>query len=153
MSRSTPCPDRCGQRGFGAVAAIVVLVVLAVIAAAVVKLGHAQQSGIAQEVQAARAAQAAQAGVEWGLFQALRAGSCGTTTLDLTADLGMSVTVSCTAAGFKEGVQESDGSTPRALTVYTINAIACNASACPDASRAVTPTYVERRRVVTATDG
>jgi MSHA biogenesis protein MshP len=140
-----------GQRGFGAVAAIVVLVVLAVIAAAVVKLGNAQQSGIAQELQAARAAQAAQAGLEWGLYRALRSGSCGTSTLDLSADLGMHVTVSCTSSSYGEGLQD-DGVTPRTLNVYTISAIACNASACPDATQAVTPYYVERRRVVNATD-
>jgi len=140
------------QRGFGAVAAIVVLVVLAVIAAAVTKLGSSQQSGIAQELQAARAAQAAQAGLEWGLYRALRSGSCGTTTLDLSADLGMHVTVSCSSSSYGEGLQD-DGITPRTVNVYTISAIACNATSCPDASRAVTPYYVERSRVVNATDG
>jgi MSHA biogenesis protein MshP len=140
------------QRGFGAVAAIVVLVVLAVIAAAVVKLAGSQQGNIAQELQAARAAQAAQAGLEWGLYRALRGGSCGTSTLDLSADLGMRVTVSCTASSYGEGVQD-DGVTPRTLTVYTIDAVACNAASCPDAAKAVTPYYVERRRVVNATDG
>lgn len=138
------------QRGFGAVAAIVVLVVLAVIAAAVVKLGNSQQTGIAQELQAARAAQAAQAGLEWGLYRALRSSSCGTNTLDLSADLGMRVTVSCSSASYGEGLK--DDGTARTLNVYTISAIACNSTSCPDASKAVTPHYVERRRVVNATD-
>lgn len=139
------------QRGFGAVAAIVVLVVLAVIAAAVVRLAGAQQGGVAQQIQAARAAQAAQAGAEWGLYQALRNNSCGSSTLDLSADLGMHVTVSCSVATYNEG--ESSPGTAQQRRVYTIDVTACNATSCPDASKAVTPYYVERRRVVSATDG
>ncbi|MEW6703933.1 MAG: MSHA biogenesis protein MshP [Pseudomonadota bacterium] len=143
--------SRRSQRGLGAVAAIVVLVVLATIAAAVVRLSTSQQAGIAQELQAARASQAAQAGIEWGLYQALRSGSCGSSTLDLTADLGMSVAVSCAAAAYNEGL--TDAGANRSITVYTIDAVACNSASCPDAARAVTPHYVERRRQVSATDG
>lgn len=138
------------QRGFGAVAAIVVLVVLAVIAAAVVRLSSSEQTGVAQELQAARATQAAQAGLEWGLYQALRNNSCGSSTLDLSADLGMRVTVTCSASSFNEGLKD-DGST-NTLRVFTIDAVACNSTACPDAGKAVTPHYVERRRQVSATD-
>jgi MSHA biogenesis protein MshP len=144
-----PSASRRRTRGLGAVAAIVVLVVLATTAAAVVRLSTTEQTGLSQQVQAARASQAAQAGVEWGLFQALRNSSCATTTLDLSTDLGMHVTVSCSTAAYSEGV--ADTGVPRTLTVYTIDAVACNASACPDASRAVTPHYVERRRQVHAT--
>jgi MSHA biogenesis protein MshP len=141
----------CGpQCGFGAVAAIVVLVVLSAIAAAVVRLNTSEQGGIAQQVQGARALQAAQAGIEWGLYQALRNGSCSTATLDLSADLGMHVSVSCSAAPYTEG-QDSSG-VNQVLHVYTIDAVACNSSSCPDASMAVTPGYVERRRQVSATD-
>lgn len=138
------------QRGFGAVAAIVVLVVLAAISAAVVRLSTSEQSGIATQMQGARALQAAQAGIEWGLYQALRNGSCGTSTLDLSADLGMHVTVSCSSAAYNEGLTSAGANQP--LHVYTIDAVACNSSSCPDASMAVTPTYVERRRQVSATD-
>jgi MSHA biogenesis protein MshP len=137
------------SRGFGVIAAILVLVVLATIAAAVVRLSTSQQSGFAQQVTAARAAQAAQAGAEWGLFQALRNGSCAsTTTLDLSTDLGMHVTVSCSTGTYNEGELPAGGAAP--VKVYTIDAVACNSAACPDASRAVTPFYVERRRQVHA---
>jgi MSHA biogenesis protein MshP len=139
------------QRGLGAVAAIVVLVVLAVIAAAVVRLSTSQQTGVAQQLQAARAAQAAQAGIEWGLYQALRNSSCGSSTLDLSADLGMRVSVSCSVFTYNEGESAEGVAQPR--RVYTIDATACNSTACPDAARATGPHYVERRRVVSATDG
>ncbi|MED5620369.1 MSHA biogenesis protein MshP [Ideonella sp. BN130291] len=146
------------MRGLGAIAAIVVLVVMAAMAAAVVRLGSAEQNGFAQQLNASRASQAAQAGAEWGLYQALRGGwtTCaGTTqTLDLSTDLGMRVTVSCSSTLYNEGESASTPGTPQQRRLYTIDAVACNAAtACPDASRAVTPNYVERRRQVHATDG
>lgn len=141
------------QRGLGAVAAVLVLVMLAALAAAIVRLGSAQQTGFSQQIDATRANLAAQAGIEWGLYQALRSGSCaGGTTLDLGAELGMRVTVSCSRTAYNEGESDSAPGTPRVLGVYTIDAIACNAAACPDAAAAVTPHYVERRRQVHATD-
>ncbi len=142
------------QRGLGAIAAIVVLVLLAALAAAIVRLGASQQSALAQDVQAERAAQAARAGIEWGLYQAFKgswttcAGS--SQTLDLTADTGMRVTVSCSATAYNEG--EQDVGTARTVRVYTIDAVACPASTCPDAAMAAQPGYVERRRQVHATD-
>lgn len=144
-----PCP----QRGFGALAAIIVLVMLAAMAAAVVRLSSAQQMGTAQDVDAARAAQAARAGLEWGLYQAFRGTwtSCSgaSQTLDLTADLGMRVTVGCSSTLYNEG--ESAPGVPQAVRVYTIDAVACNATAsCPDASRASGPAYVERRLQIQA---
>ena len=64
--------------------------------------------------------------------------------LDLTADLGMRVTVSCNSTVYNEG--ESAPGVPQTVRVYTIDAVACNATAsCPDASRATGPAYVERR--------
>ena len=140
-----------GQRGLGAIAAILVLVVLAVIAAAVVRLASTQQTGFAQQLDAARAGQAAQAGLEWGLFRALRNGSCAASAGFDIAELGMHVNVSCSAGSFKEGLDDSGA--VQARTVYTIDAVACNAATCPDAARAVTSTYVERRRRVQAVDG
>lgn len=138
------------QRGLGAIAAILILVVLATIAAAVVRLSTSQQGGFAQQVTAARAAQAAQAGAEWGLFQALRNGSCAaSSTLDLSADLGMRVTVGCSSATYQEGEQAGGGSQP--VIVYTVDAIACNSSTCPDNAKATGAFYVERRRQVQAT--
>ncbi|HJV71578.1 MSHA biogenesis protein MshP [Ideonella sp.] len=146
---------RTAQCGFGAIAAILVLVLLAGLAAAVVRLSNTQQIGSAQELDAARAAQAARAGIEWGLFQAFRgswtACSGHSQTLDLSSDLGMRVTVTCHSSQFNEG--ESAPDVPQAVRVYTLDAIACNGTAaCPDATRATGPTYVERRMQIHASD-
>lgn len=140
-----------GQRGFGAIAAIVILVIMATISAALVRLGTTQQLTSAQDVLSARAWQAARAGNEWGLYQALRAGSCaGTASLDLRAATGFLVTVSCSARSFNEG--ETSPDVPLVITTYNIEAVACNtgAAACPDAVLAATPGYVERKRMVMA---
>ncbi len=142
------------QRGLGALAAVVVLVMLSLMAATIVRLGTGQQTVLAQDLLAERAAQAARAGIEWGLHQAFKgswttcAGS--SQTLDLTADTGMRVTVSCSATAYNEG--EQDVGTARTVRVYTIDAVACPASTCPDAAMAAQPGYVERRRQVHATD-
>ena len=143
------------ERGFGVIAAIVVLVVLAALAAAVVRLGTVAQTTSAQSVLAARAMQAARAGTEWGLYQAFKGSwttcSGASQTLDLTADTGFRVTVSCDSSRFYEG--ESAPGTPRQVRLFAIDAVACNGSAtCPDNTRATTQGYVERRRQVQATD-
>ena len=149
---------RASQRGLGAVAAVIVLVLLATLAAAIVRLNWAQQIGNAQDVTVSRAAQAAQAGIQWGLYQALKIGgtwkaSCGAAqTLDLRGDTGFRVTVSCASSDYFEG--ESIAGTPQLLRLYTLTAVACNGAAatCPDAASIATPTYVERRQEVQAVD-
>ena len=152
------------QRGLGAVMAIVVLVILAGLAAAMLKFGTAQQLTSAQDVQSARAWSAARSGTEWGLYQALVAGNCSTAgvfphTLNLSADTGFWVTVSCSEANppatpYNEG--ESQSGTPVQVRVYTIEAIACSAptaaSTCPNDAAATSPGYVERARRVIATN-
>ena len=144
------------QRGFGAIAAIVVLVILASLAAAVVSLSSTQQLASAQDVQSAKAWQAARAGNEWGLYRALKDGACAAIsgkTLDLTADTGFHVTVTCSSLPYSEG--EDDATLqPRPLTVYQLKAVACPVAAgCPANGAAVAGAgYVERTRVVLATD-
>jgi MSHA biogenesis protein MshP len=140
--------------GFGAIAAILVLVVLASLAAAIVRIGHATQTGSAQDILGARAWAAARAGTEWGLYQALKGGwstcSGASQTLDLTADTGMRVTVRCTSLRYNEG--EDDTGAVQTLRLYTLDAVACNSTGtCPDDTRAVQPGYIERRRQVQAT--
>lgn len=139
-----------GQRGFGAIVAIVILVIMATLAAGLARLGTTQQATSTQDILSARAWQAARAGGEWGLYWALRNGSCAnaTGTLDLRATTGFSVSVSCASKIFNEG--EASPGTPRAITTYTIDAVACNSAACPDAALAATPGYVERARQVIA---
>lgn len=160
------------QNGFGAIAAIVVLVILAVLSAAIVSLSSVQQIGSAQDVMSARAWQAARAGNEWGLFQALTpagtwsqgavsdlcpaAGALGhgaqvTQTLDLNVDTGFRVTVYGDCWRYNEG--ESTPGTAQTVRIYRIRAVACPAATCPAADATVAgPGYVERTRVVLATD-
>jgi MSHA biogenesis protein MshP len=135
-------------QGLGAIAAILVLVSLAALAAAVIRLSTAQQIGSVQELGAARATQAARAGLQWGLYQAFKGSwatcSGASQTLDLSADYGMRVTVSCNSSPYNEG--ESAPGTPQAVRVFTIEAVACNSTgSCPDNTRATGPAYVERR--------
>lgn len=148
---------RRGQRGFGAIAALFVLVILAALAAAIVRFGSVAQSSSAQEVLATRALRAARAGTEWGLYQAFKGSwttcSSASQTLDLTSDTGFHVTVSCDSRSFNEG--QSDVPTPGTVVtvrMYTIDAVACNSTTCPDNSRASTPGYIERRQQVHASN-
>ncbi|MDT7836893.1 MSHA biogenesis protein MshP [Aquabacterium sp. OR-4] len=131
---------------------IIVLVTLAGLAAAVLRLGQQAQITSTQDVLALRAAAAARAGIEWGLYQAFKGSwtSCSNTSqaLDLNADLGMVVSVSCDSRLYNEG--ESAPGVAQTLRVYTIEALACNAAACPDAAAAVRTGYVERRRQIHA---
>ena len=142
------------QEGFGAIVAIVILVILALMAAAIVSIGTAQQVTSAQDMMSARVWQAARAGDEWGLFQALKNGSCvggAGTTLDLNADTGAHVTVTCDAWVYNEG--ETVPGTAKSVTVYRITAVACPAATCPVNTPAVAGVgYIERTRVVLATN-
>lgn len=144
------------QGGLGAVAVLIVLVVLAGLAAAIVRLGSSAAQASAMDVSAARALQAAQAGSQWGLYQALKGSwtTCAgaSQTLDFSAQLGMFVTVSCNSSLYNEGENPASPGTAKTVRVYTIDAIACNATACPDNTRALSPGYVERRKIVQASD-
>jgi MSHA biogenesis protein MshP len=145
------------QAGFGAIAAIVILVILASLAAAMVKFGYVAQLSSAQDTLTARATSAVRTGNEWGLYQALKGGwaACAgvVQTLDLSADTGFQVTVTCDSTAYNEG--ESAPGTPHTVRLYSIDAVACNTPLaaepkCPNNAAAAFPAYVERRRQVTA---
>jgi MSHA biogenesis protein MshP len=142
------------SRGMGAVTVIVVLVVLAGMGTAIVRLNTAAQATAAQAVLAARAAQAARAGLQYGLYQALKGTwttcSGASTTLDLSSENGMHVTVGCSSTLYNEG--ESAPGTARTLRLYTLDAVACNSGTCPDNTLVARPGYVERRWQIHATD-
>ncbi|WP_088285564.1 MSHA biogenesis protein MshP [Ideonella sp. A 288] len=146
-----PCPTR-PRRGLGAVAIIVVLVALSALAAAIVRLGMGAQASTARDLMGTRASLAARSGIEWGLYQAFKGSwttcSGASQTLDLRSDHGLYVTVQCDSATYNEG--ESAPGVPRTVRVYTLDAVACPATSCPDASASAQPGYVERRRVVHA---
>ncbi len=145
------------QQGMGMVTAVIVLVMLATLAAAVVRLSFTEETTSGQDLMGARAAQAASTGIEWGLYQAVNtsgswsACSNASKTLDLRADMGMWVTVTCNAQTYYEG--KSDAFTDRPLVVYTLEAVACNGTnACPDNTRVGSVGYVERKRAVQASN-
>jgi len=148
------------QQGFGAIAAIVILVILAVMGAAIVGISTSQQISSAQDVMSAKAWQAARAGNEWGLFKALSSTTpadtwktCSnlTQTIDLTADAGFNVTVTCNSWAFNEG--ESTAGVAKVVRVFRITAVACPAATCPATDASVTGLgYVERTRTVLATN-
>jgi MSHA biogenesis protein MshP len=141
---------RWSLRGFGSIAILVVLVMLAALAAAIVRLSATAQSSSALDTLGTRADQAARAGVEWGLYQAFKGSwtTCAgaSQALDLRSDMGMMVTVTCTSSTYNEG--ETAPGVPKVLRVYTIDAVACNSSTCPDNTRPAQGSYVERRRQV-----
>lgn len=150
------------QNGFGVIAAIMVLVVLGMFAAAIVKFGTGQAMGSAQDVSSAQAWQSARAGLEWGLYRAVRPGqpwhtvagcnAASATPVSFRVDGGMMVSVRCEARDYNEGEVLVAGSLqPRVVRHFVVTATACGSStACPDASAAVKPGYVERMRQVSA---
>ena len=115
-------PGMQRQRGVGLVTAIFLLVVIAGLAAAMVTVFTSQQSSSQLDQQGTRAYQAARAGIEWGLFRARQANSCGAKnsfTLPNTSMLGaFTVTVTCVATPGPGG--------DAATTTTVIRAIACN---------------------------
>ncbi len=136
------------QQGFGLITVAVVLVLLAVLTAAVVRVGAAGQQSVNGELLASRADQAARAAVEWGMYQALKgswaACSNATQTLDLGTDFGLNAMVSCNSVQYNEGADPANPTQPLTVRIYSINAVACNSSTCPDNARAQQANYVER---------
>ena len=145
---------KMSERGFGAIMAIIVLVVLAALAAAIVRFGSVAQATGTQNLLSARVSQAARAGTEWGLYQAFKGSwtTCSGTsqTLDLSSSTGFRVTVSCDSRSFNEG--ESSPGVARVVRIYTIDAVACSSTVCPDNAAATGPNYIERRHQVHASD-
>lgn len=136
--------NRARSGGFAAIAAIFVLVVLAGMGVALVTISSAQQRSSAFDALGSQAYQAARAGIEVGVYQALRNDTCANTTVDLTGGLAaFSVQLQCTVTSHVEAA------TP-ATRLFHITATACNRTSCPGTADA---TYVERqlRAVVAGT--
>ena len=127
------------ERGFSIAAAIFLLVVLAALAAFMVTVGGLQQTSSALDVQGARAYQAARAGIEWGVYRALRDNACAGATFSPGGDLSeFTVTVTATATIYRE-------LTAADKTICQIVATACNQPAGGICPGAVGPFYVERQ--------
>ena len=143
--RITPQPRcrRCWlwiEGGFSLVSAIFLLVVLSALGAAMVNIFTVHQASSAMDVQGARAYQAARAGIEWGLYQQLRLGSCASTT-------SFALPSGTTLSSFTVSVEcvKTAGSTT-ALDHYTVTSTACNQAspACPPTTLGNNPDYVQR---------
>ena len=148
---NTQATQHKNQLGFGAIAAIVILVILAVLAGAIISISTSQQTTSAQDVMSSRAWQAARAGNEWGLYQALRNNSCSASSpLDLSSETGFYVTVYCDSWLYEEVDPNTGENTVR---VYRIKSTACSTSSCPATdARVAGPNYIERTRIILATD-
>jgi MSHA biogenesis protein MshP len=131
---------RSPQRGVGLAAAIFLLLVIGALIAFLVKMSGLQHSTAALDLQGARAFQSARAGIEWGVYRALRDNSCaGSSSFGLSGDLSdFTVTVLCSDTPYTE----IDTTVKH---VYSVIATACNrpvAGVCPGIAG---PFYVERQ--------
>jgi MSHA biogenesis protein MshP len=106
------------QAGVGIVTAIFLLVVLAGLGVAMVSITTSQQASANLDLLGARGYQAARAGLEWGIFQRRRNGSCAPKSPFRmpagTSLSGFSVFVTCTQQGKGD------------LARYVITSTACN---------------------------
>ncbi len=143
-ARGVALPPLRRSAGLGLVTAIFLLVVLSGMAVAMLTLSTTQNASVALDVQGARAYQAARAGIEYGVYQALRVGVCPgnaapqSFALPAASSLaGFSVTVRCNAVATGVGAD--------AVIVRQVRASACNrpaAGQCPNPSN--DPDYVQR---------
>jgi MSHA biogenesis protein MshP len=119
MTATTP-RARARQGGFAIISAVFLIVVLSLLGAMMVSLSTTQQVGSARDLLGSRAYFAAKAGIEWGAYQVLQAGSCGpSSTLPALAGSadGFTVVVTCTATGPYDEAGQS-------VRVYQITATA-----------------------------
>ncbi|UCD69103.1 MAG: agglutinin biogenesis protein MshP [Betaproteobacteria bacterium] len=128
------------QRGVGLVTAVFLLVVIAGLISFLLRVSGLQHSTAALDLQGARAFQSARAGIEWGVYRALRDNSCASSaSFGLAGDLSdFTVTVRCVDVPYTE----VDATVKH---VYSIVATACNrpaAGACPGPMGSF---YVERQ--------
>ena len=111
------------QRGFAIVTAVFLIVILALLGAVIVSLSSTQQIGVTRDLQGSRAYFAARAGIEWGVYQALQAGSCAApSTLPALAGsaAGFTIQVQCARSPAVGSLDE--GGT--AVVVYQITSTA-----------------------------
>jgi len=132
------CRNR--QGGVGLAAAVFLLLVIGGLIVFLLKVSGLQHSSAAVDVQGARAYQAARAGIEWGVYRALRDASCvASTSFALDADLSdFTVTVECTATPYTE-------LNASVKNVYALRATACNQPSGGDCPGTVSTFYVERQ--------
>lgn len=91
--------------GFALVTAIFLLVVLAALGAFMVTLSGVHQTMPTQSLDATRVYYGAKAGLDWGIQQAVAAGSCAGSSFALTGNglNGVNVVVSCASTAHTGG--------------------------------------------------
>ena len=132
--------SRSRQRGAALMTAIFLLVVIGALTAYLLKMSGLQHSSMALDVQGARAYQASRAGIDWGVYRALRDNSCaGSASFGLAGGLSeFTVTVTCADTTYTEV-------DPTAKHVYLIQATACNRPNAGDCPGTPGTFYVERQ--------
>jgi len=109
------------QDGFGLVAAMFLIIVVALVIAAMSRLSSAQHGTNSLAIQQARAYQAARSGLDWGITQAINAGSCAAGNPDLGGGnlSDFAVVVACNSSGYTN----EQGT---AITIFRFTATAQN---------------------------
>lgn len=128
------------ERGVGLASAVFLLLVVAGLIIFMMRMSTLHHSAAVLDLQGARALESARAGIEWGVYRALRNDSCSaSTSFGLVAELSdFTVTVECADTPYSE----FDSTVKH---VYSIVATACNrpsGGACPGEPNAF---YVERQ--------
>ena len=145
-ARFALAPARRRARGVSLLTAVFLVVVLASLAAAIARVSMVQSSSGALDMLGVQAYQAARSGLEWGMFQQLRAappnGACiaSPSTFAMPASGGLrsfTVTVRC--------AQHAANAPGNTTNRWTITAVACNQPARRDA-----PTPVPTRSMFSA---
>lgn len=130
-------------RGVSMITAIFLILVISVLGAYIASVATTQHTTQTLDLQGAKAYQAAYAGMQWGVYQALRTGTCtGSTSFALAGALGgFAVTVQCTDTTSPGGYTEN-GVT---RNIYRITSTGCSppsGTSCPGVQGGY---YVERQ--------
>lgn len=150
-----PLIHRNLHAGFSLVSAIFLIVVLAGLGVAMMFISTMQHQSSALDIQGVRAYQAARAGIEWGLFQRVRAagnsGCFANTNITFPAGTSLqafTVTVSC-ASNLNSDINALGASkVPSNIQPAIITAVACNmpngAGNCVQGQASTSPDFILR---------
>ncbi|PYC23633.1 hypothetical protein DMO17_13400 [Aquipseudomonas alcaligenes] len=99
-----PEPSLRREPGFGLVAALFLIVVVTLLVITMARLSTVQHGSTSLAIQQARAYQAARAGLEWGIHQAVGAGSCASGSPDMAGSglAEFSVSVGCESDSYSD---------------------------------------------------
>lgn len=131
------------QHGFGLAAAMFVIIIITAVITAMARLAETQNATNSLALQQARAYQAARAGLEWGIYEAVKItpSSCEPSeSFSATGFDGFTITVKCEEVDAGLIAEEN-----KAVIFYTINATAeYGAAGSPDYAYRKLTAVVER---------